>query len=77
MIKRKKIICGCRRLNPGLQLKNVFKLIDKVDSELEETLDFAFFAPAGLSDGMPDERGDRHESLGDGAFAGYGLERPD
>ncbi|MGV3532613.1 MAG: protein arginine kinase [Chthoniobacteraceae bacterium] len=29
-------------LRSGLQLKSVFKLIDKVDSELEQKLDFAF-----------------------------------
>jgi len=37
----------------GLQLKNVFKLIDKVDTELEEQLDFAFLPRLGFLTACP------------------------
>ncbi len=40
-------------LKSGLQLKNVFKLIDKVDSELEESLDFAFSPKLGYLTACP------------------------
>jgi protein arginine kinase len=40
-------------MKSGLQLKNVFKLIDKVDSELEEALDFAFSPKLGYLTACP------------------------
>jgi len=40
-------------IKSGLQLKNVFKLIDKVDSELEEALDFAFSPKLGYLTACP------------------------
>jgi protein arginine kinase len=40
-------------IKSGLQLKNVFKVIDKVDSELEETLDFAFSPKLGYLTACP------------------------
>ena len=43
----KKIICGCKLIKSGLQLKTIFKIIDRVDTELEEHLDFAFSPKLG------------------------------
>jgi protein arginine kinase len=40
-------------LKAGLQLKNVFKVIDKVDSELEERLDYAYSARLGYLTACP------------------------
>jgi protein arginine kinase len=40
-------------IKSGLQLKNVFKLIDKVDTELEEQLDFAFSPRLGYLTACP------------------------
>ena len=40
-------------LKSGLQLKNVFKIIDKVDSELEQSLDFAFSPKLGYLTACP------------------------
>jgi protein arginine kinase len=40
-------------MKSGLQLKAVFKLIDKVDSELEEALDFAFSTKLGYLTACP------------------------
>ena len=40
-------------IKSGLQLKNVFKLIDKVDCELEEVLDFAFSPKLGYLTACP------------------------
>lgn len=40
-------------LKSGLQLKQVFKIIDKVDSELEESLDFAFSPRLGYLTACP------------------------
>jgi protein arginine kinase len=40
-------------MKSGLQLKAVFKLIDKVDSELEEALDFAFSPKLGYLTACP------------------------
>ena len=40
-------------IKSGLQLKNVFKIIDKVDSELEEQLDFAFSPKLGYLTACP------------------------
>ena len=40
-------------LKSGLQLKNVFKLLDKVDSALEQKLDFAFHAGSAISPPAP------------------------
>src|SRR5438046_4220410 len=40
-------------IKSGLQLKNVFKVIDKVDSELEERLDFAFSPRLGFLTACP------------------------
>ncbi|MEO8353413.1 MAG: protein arginine kinase [Chthoniobacteraceae bacterium] len=40
-------------IRSGLQLKTVFKLIDKVDSELEEKLDFAFHHELGYLTACP------------------------
>lgn len=40
-------------IKSGLQLKNVFKLIDKVDSELEESLDFAYSPRLGYLTACP------------------------
>ncbi len=40
-------------IRSGLQLKAVFKLIDKVDSELEEKLDFAFHHELGYLTACP------------------------
>jgi protein arginine kinase len=40
-------------LRSGLQIKQVFKAIDKVDSELEERLDFAYSAKLGYLTACP------------------------
>jgi protein arginine kinase len=40
-------------LRSGLQLKNVFKLLDKVDSALEQKLDFAFHPRLGYLTACP------------------------
>jgi protein arginine kinase len=40
-------------IKSGLQLKNIFKIIDKVDSELEEHLDFAFSPKLGYLTACP------------------------
>jgi len=40
-------------LRSGLQLKNVFKLIDKVDSALEERIDYAFHPALGYLTACP------------------------
>jgi protein arginine kinase len=40
-------------IKSGLQLKNVFKLIDKVDTELEERLDFAYSPRLGYLTACP------------------------
>lgn len=40
-------------LRSGLQLKNVFKMIDKVDSELETKVDFAFHPKLGYLTACP------------------------
>ena len=40
-------------IRAGLQLKSVFKMIDKVDSELEERLDFAFHPQLGYLTACP------------------------
>src|SRR5882672_2821463 len=40
-------------IRAGLQLKNVFKMIDKVDSALEERLDFAFHSQLGYLTACP------------------------
>ena len=40
-------------IKSGLQLKNVFKMIDKVDTELEEQLDFAFSPRLGYLTACP------------------------
>jgi protein arginine kinase len=40
-------------IRSGLQLKNAFKMIDKVDSELEEELDFAFSPRLGYLTACP------------------------
>jgi protein arginine kinase len=40
-------------IKSGLQLKNVFKIIDKVDTELEESLDFAFSPRLGYLTACP------------------------
>jgi len=40
-------------LRSGLQLKNVFKLLDKVDSSLEQKLDFAFHPALGYLTACP------------------------
>jgi protein arginine kinase len=40
-------------IRSGLQLKNAFKLLDKVDSELAEKLDFAFHAQYGFLTACP------------------------
>ena len=40
-------------IKPGLQLKSVFKLIDRVDTELEEQLDFAFSPRLGYLTACP------------------------
>ena len=40
-------------IRPGLQLKNVFKMIDTVDSELEATLDFAYSRELGYLTACP------------------------
>ncbi len=40
-------------IKSGLQLKNVYKLIDKVDNELEEQLDFAFSPRLGYLTACP------------------------
>src|SRR3954471_7936195 len=40
-------------IRSGLQLKQAFKLIDKVDSELEQKLDFAFHAQLGYLTACP------------------------
>jgi protein arginine kinase len=40
-------------LRAGLQLKNVFKLLDKVDSALEQKLDFAFHPRLGYLTACP------------------------
>jgi protein arginine kinase len=40
-------------IRSGLQLKNVFKMIDKVDSALEERLDFAFHPHLGYLTACP------------------------
>src|SRR5207249_1279291 len=40
-------------LRPGLQLKNVFKTIDKVDSALETRLDYAFHPQLGYLTACP------------------------
>ncbi len=40
-------------IRPGLQLKNVFKMIDSVDSELEATLDFAYSRDLGYLTACP------------------------
>lgn len=40
-------------IRAGLQLKNVFKMIDKADSALEERLDFAFHSQLGYLTACP------------------------
>ena len=40
-------------LRSGLQLKNVFKLLDKVDTALEQKLDFAFHSKLGYLTACP------------------------
>jgi|ERR1041384_4301423 protein arginine kinase len=40
-------------IKSGLQLKNVYKIIDKVDTELEEDLDFAFSPRLGYLTACP------------------------
>jgi len=40
-------------IRAGLQLKNVFKMLDKVDSALEEKLDFAFHPQLGYLTACP------------------------
>jgi protein arginine kinase len=40
-------------LRPGLQLKNAFKLVDKVDTALEDKLDFAFSTKLGYLTACP------------------------
>jgi protein arginine kinase len=40
-------------IRPGLQLKNAFKLIDKVDSALEARMDFAFHPELGYLTACP------------------------
>ncbi len=40
-------------IRSGLQLKSVFKMIDKVDTELEESLDFAFHSRLGFLTACP------------------------
>src|SRR6059036_709938 len=40
-------------LRPGLQLKNTFKMLDKVDTELEQKLDFAFNPDLGYLTACP------------------------
>ena len=40
-------------IRAGLQLKNVFKMIDKVDSALEDKLDFAFHSQLGYLTACP------------------------
>ncbi len=40
-------------IRSGLQLKSVFKMIDKVDSELEQKLDFAFHPQLGFLTACP------------------------
>jgi protein arginine kinase len=40
-------------IKSGLQLKNVWKLVDKVDTELEEKLDFAFSPQIGFLTACP------------------------
>ena len=40
-------------IRAGLQLKSVFKMIDKIDSALEERLDFAFHAQLGYLTACP------------------------
>jgi len=40
-------------IKSGLQLKNVYKIIDKVDTELEEELDFAFSPRLGYLTACP------------------------
>ena len=41
-------------IRAGLQLKSVFKMIDKVDSALEERLDYAFHPKLGYLTACPD-----------------------
>ena len=40
-------------IRAGLQLRNVFKMIDKIDSQLEERLDFAFSPQLGYLTACP------------------------
>src|SRR5258708_13034184 len=40
-------------IRAGLQLKSVFKMIDKVDSALEERLDYAFHSKLGYLTACP------------------------
>ena len=46
-------------LRSGLQLEEAWEQINAVDDQLEATLDFAFTREVWLSDGVPDQRGDR------------------
>src|SRR6266704_5637093 len=47
----KRTICACNR--SGLQLKQAFKLVDKIDSALESKLDFAFDSRLGYLTACP------------------------
>lgn len=44
-------------IRAGLQLKNVFKMVDKIDSGLEERLDFAFHGKLGYLTACPSNVG--------------------
>ena len=64
-------------IRSGLQLKNAFKLVDKVDSTLESKLDFAYDPQLGYLTACPDERRHGYARFGHAASSGSRSERDD
>jgi protein arginine kinase len=62
---------------PGLQLRQAWRPLTSLDSELEKKLDYAFRQRTGLFDGLPDESGHRHPRQRHAASAGPGAGRAD
>jgi hypothetical protein len=66
-------------IRPGLDLRSAYEVVDRVDTELEDKLPYAFDGRLGswLPHGLPDQSWDGHARLGDAALAGPGDHRSD
>ena len=57
-------------LRGGLQVDQAYEQINQIDDQIEQRLDLRVFGEVGLSDGVPDERGDGDSRIGDVASTG-------